>query len=69
MYWYNKVKKLRIEMPGSEKLKEVEVAFKAFKSENLERKNEVKSGKITEMEYTNWLFAQQDKINQIMYGD
>ncbi len=37
MYWYNKVKKLRIEMPGSEKLKEVEVAFKAFKSENLER--------------------------------
>jgi len=66
MYWYNKVRKLRIEMPGSEKLAKVEAAFEAFKKENVKRKNEVKSGKVQKKEYTDWLFRQQAIINDLM---
>lgn len=66
MYWYNKVKKLRIEMLGSEKLAKVEAAFEAFKVENVERKKAVKSGAMLENKYTNWLLGQRDIIDDLM---
>jgi len=58
IYWYNKVRKLRIEIPSSEKLAKAEVAFEVFKVENAKRKNDVKSGKTPKKEYTDWLFRQ-----------
>ena len=66
MYWYNKVRKLRVEMPGSEKLAKVESAFEVFKAENVKRKNEVKRGKVPKKEYTDWLFQQQAIIDDLM---
>ena len=66
MYWYNKVKKLRIEMPGSQKLAKVEAAFEVFKIENVERKNAVKNGAMLKSKYTNWLLEQRDIIDDLM---
>lgn len=59
MYWYNKVKKLQKEAPGSEKLAKVEVAFETFKAENAERKKAVRDGRVPAKEYTDWLLKQQ----------
>jgi hypothetical protein len=66
MYWYNKVKKLRDEAPGSEKLAKVEAAFESFKIENAERKTAVKDGKASAKEYTDWLYQQQAVIDGLM---
>jgi len=66
MYWYNKVKKLRIEMPGSEKLAKVEAAFEIFKAENVKRKNAVKAGTMPAKTYENWLFQQEGVIGELM---
>ena len=66
MYWYNKVKKLQKEAPGSDKLKTVEAAFEKFKAENAERKTAVKDGNQPEKEYVDWLYGQQAVIDRLM---
>ena len=66
MYWYNKVKKLQKESPGSDKLAKVETTFEAFKAENAERKTGVKDGHLSEKEYIDWLYQQQAAIDVLM---
>ena len=66
MYWYNKVKKLQREVPGSDKLVAVEAAFETFKSENAKRKTAVKDGHLSEKEYINWLYRIQGEIDRLM---
>jgi hypothetical protein len=66
MYWYNKVKKLQREVPGSDKLVAVEAAFETFKTENMERKTAVKDGNQPEKEYVDWLYGQQAVIDKLM---
>ena len=66
MYWYNKVKKLQKEAPGSDKLAAVEKAFETFKTENMERKTAVKDGNQPEKEYIEWLYGQQAVIDKLM---
>ena len=66
MYWYNKVKKLQKEAPGSDKLAKVEAAFETFKAENMEHKTAVKDGAMPEKEYTDWLYQQQAVIDGLM---
>lgn len=66
MYWYNKVKKLQKEAPGSDRLAAVEAAFEQFKAENMKRKTVVKDGQMPEKEYTDWLMEQQKKIDKLM---
>ena len=66
MYWYNKVKKLQKEAPGSDKLAKVETAFEAFKAVNAERKTAVKDGHLSEKEYIDWLYRMQGEIDKLM---
>ena len=66
MYWYNKVKKLQKEAPGSEKLAAVEAAFETFKAGNAERKTAVKDGHLSEKEYIDWLYRMQGEIDKLM---
>ena len=66
MYWYNKVKKLQKETPGSDKLAAVEAAFEKFKVENAERKIAVKDGRLLEKEYIDWLYWMQGEIDSLM---
>lgn len=68
MYWYNKVKKLQKEAPGSDKLAKVEVAFEIFKTGNAERKKAVKDGQMPEQEYIGWLRQQEAVIDGLMQG-
>ena len=69
MYCYNKVKKLRIEIPGSEKLEKVEAGFEAFKATNIEMKNAVKNGMMSESEYASEILKEQGKFNKLVYGN
>ncbi len=66
MYWYNKVKKLQKEVPGSDKLAKVETAFEAFKTGNAERKTAVKDGHLSEKEYIDWLYSMQSEIDRLI---
>lgn len=66
MYWYNKVKKLQKEAPGSDKLAKVETAFEVFKAGNAERKTAVKNANLREKEYIDWLYQQQAVIDGLM---
>jgi|AGTN01.2.fsa_nt_gi hypothetical protein len=66
MYWYNKVKKLQKEAPGSDRLAAVETAFEAFRTENMERKTAVKDGNQPEKEYIDWLYRMQGEIDRLM---
>jgi len=66
MYWYNKVKKLQKEAPGSDRLAVVEAAFETFKTGNAERKTAVKDGHLSEKEYINWLYRMQGEIDMLM---
>ncbi len=66
MYWYNKVKKLEKEAPGTEKLKTVQAAFAQFRQENAKRKTAVKEGRLAEKEYIDWLYRQQGGIDRLM---
>jgi hypothetical protein len=66
MYWYNKVKKLQREVPGSVKLAKVETAFEAFRAENAQHKTAVKNRDLPEKEYTDWLYRQQAVIDGLM---
>jgi len=66
MYWYNKVKKLQKEAPGSDRLAAVEAAFEKFKTGNAERKTAVKDGHISEKEYIDWLYRMQGEIDMLM---
>ncbi len=68
MYWYNKVKKLQKELPGSDKLAKVEAAFETFKAGNMERKTAMKDRMMPEKEYTDWLYRQQAVIDGLMQG-
>lgn len=66
MYWYNKVKKLQKQAPGSDKLVAVEAAFETFKTENAKRKTAVKEGRMQEKKYIDWLYQQQGKLDRLM---
>lgn len=66
MYWYNKVKKLQKEAPGSDKMAKVDTAFEAFKTENAKRKTAVKDEHLSEKEYIDWLYGQQAVIDRLM---
>lgn len=68
MYWYNKVKKLQKEAPGSDKLAAVEAAFETFKAGNAEHKNKVKDGTLPQQEYIGWLRQQEAVIDGLMQG-
>jgi len=69
MYCYNKVKKLRIEIPGSEKLAIVEAGFEVFKAKNMEMKNAVKNEMMSESKYASEILKEQGKFNQLVYGN
>ena len=66
MYWYNRMKKLRITAAGTERLKEAETAFDVFCKEAVKKKKAVANGKADERDFESWMLQQRDIIDRLM---
>jgi len=66
-YWYNRLRKLkRTKNPDADKIVLISEAFEVFRKEAVKRKGKVKRGKITQKEYSDWLFKQQNEVDCLM---
>ncbi|MDR2933392.1 MAG: hypothetical protein LBV27_09845 [Oscillospiraceae bacterium] len=66
-YWYNRLRKLkRTKTADPERLAAVEEAFKAFRAEAVQMKNEVKRGDRSLTDFTAFLAETQDEVDSLM---
>ena len=65
MFWYNRVKKLEKNHAPQEQIQSAKAALKQFRKEAVERKNQIQNGKLSTMQFMNWMIGQEPIIQKI----
>ncbi|MDR2532283.1 MAG: hypothetical protein LBC82_05510 [Oscillospiraceae bacterium] len=65
-YWYNRGRRLKRNNAPDEEIAEFTKAFNKFRKGAIKRKAEVKSGDLSFMDFSTWLFEQQEIVDGLV---
>lgn len=66
MFWYNRITRLKKQNAPPEQIRAAQEAMKNFRQEAVQNKERVKTGSMTERQFTGWLLEQEPMIEEIV---
>ena len=65
MFWYNRIKKLEKNHGPQEQIQRAKTALQQFRKEAVECKKQIQNGKLSTVQFVNWMIGQEPIIQEI----
>lgn len=65
MFWYNRIKKLEKNHAPQEQIQRAKDALRQFRKEASQRKKQIQNGKLSTVQFVNWMIGQEPIIQKI----
>ena len=65
MFWYNRIKKLEKNHAPQEQIQRAKTALQQFRKEAVECKKQIQNGKLSTVQFVNWMIGQEPIIQEI----
>lgn len=65
MFWYNRIKKQEKNHASQEQIQRAKTALRQFRKEAVECKKQVQNGKLSTVQFVNWMIGQEPIIQEI----